>query len=95
MGFLRDILGDWEIDAIHVVEFGNVVLRVNQDGEPFYIIRTPDRDQVAVMTYQIEGGALITDQESSPRQESTPFRISVDTLELFTGSAVVKYHRLR
>jgi hypothetical protein len=31
-----------------------------------------------LLTYDVEGGALITDQPSSPGKESTPFRLMAD-----------------
>jgi hypothetical protein len=47
-------------------------------GRLFYTIHGDGNEQVMLLTYDVEGGALITDQPSSPGKESTPFRLMAD-----------------
>ena len=43
------------------------------DGTLRYTIRDGDALQIMLLTYQVRGGVLITDQPSKPRREITTF----------------------
>lgn len=60
-------------------------------GQLTYGALNEGRWQVMLMSYRVEGATLITDQPSSPREESTSFALLDErTLQLeFGGSACV------
>ena len=54
------------------------------NGELIYTLHSDIKDEIIIMTYQIKGGVLITDQLSSPHLEETKFVLTFDNkLELF------------
>jgi hypothetical protein len=58
-------------------------------GQLRYCVLTRDSWQIMKLTYSVEGGALITDQPSAPREERTRFLFEQD------GTLVLEYQGLR
>lgn len=75
------LIGTWvsdpeDVDAIR--EFGPVTLEFEEDGHLTYTVHTRAKDQKIFLTFRVEGGTLVTDQPSSPRQERTAYSIGPD-----------------
>ncbi|WP_288882410.1 hypothetical protein [Pedobacter panaciterrae] len=83
----REILGYWILDPGDVRSFeiyGNISMEFKANGELIYTLHSDIKDEIMIMTYQIKGGVLITDQLSSPHMEETKFVLTFDDkLELF------------
>lgn len=78
---MRSIIGKWitdpeDVDAVR--EYGQVTQEFMPDGRLIYTIHADSTDQVMYLTYRIEGGEIITDQLSDPREERTPFQVTED-----------------
>ena len=56
----------------------NTTLEFKEDGCLNYTIRTLGKDQKIFLTYQVEGGVIITDQPSHPQKEYTRFFFTED-----------------
>lgn len=67
----NELVGRW----YGVVNGEKVALEFLPDGRLAYAILTPNGTQVMRLTYRVEGGELITDQPSAPREERTAFSI--------------------
>jgi hypothetical protein len=63
----------WSLDA-----YGDVSLCFEKEGRLVYSIHLPDRKQIMLLTYWIDGNCLVTDQPSSPRKERTEFFFAPD-----------------
>jgi hypothetical protein len=59
-------------------EYGRISMEFLGDGRLFYTIHGDGNAQVMLLTYEVEGDSLITDQPSSPGSESTPYRLTPD-----------------
>lgn len=83
----NEILGCWILDPADVKSlerYGNIAIEFKADGELIYTIHSALKDEIIIMTYEIKGSLLITDQPSSPKKEETEFRMaSENRLELF------------
>jgi hypothetical protein len=86
---MNSIIGIWHIDSkdMNSIEMlGNVSIEFKVSGELIYIIHLEDRDQLIIMTYEIQGNILISDQPSNPQKEKTEFLITeAGKLELYFG----------
>ena len=84
-----EILGCWVLDPNDVNSFemyGDISMEFKANGELIYTMHSAIKDEIIVMTYEIKGSLLITDQPSYPKKEETEFKmISKDRLELFFG----------
>jgi hypothetical protein len=75
------LTGNWVVDSDDkhaMAELGNVLLEFDGNGNLNYVIRENGKDQIMLMTYEVDGCILVTDQPSSPRTERTAFSISTD-----------------
>ncbi len=93
----KNILGHWILDPEDMTSleiYGNISIQFKANSELIYTIHSDNRDQIILMTYEIKGGILITDQPSSPQKEQTKFNlVSKDRLELFFGGEKSSYIR--
>ena len=48
------------------------------DGRLYYSVLSGDRWQVMKLRYRVDGGLLVTDQPSDPREERTRFSMDAD-----------------
>jgi len=72
------LLGTWTSDPEDIEgtrEFGRATLDFEGDGQLTYTVHAEGKDQMMFLTFRVEGGTLVTDQPSSPREERTPFSI--------------------
>lgn len=79
------LLGEWvnaPDGASGVAEYGQVSMDFKPDGRLIYSIHHAGRDEIMLLTYRIEGDAIITDQQSMPRTERSQFRIQDGKLYL-------------
>jgi|GEM_PF-892852 len=92
-------IGIWKIDPEDhraIEAYGNVTIEFNSIGRLRYIIHTEEKEQIMLMTYEVDGDRLITDQPSAPRIETSRFEfVSDDKLKLFFDGFESTYIRLR
>ena len=77
------LLGNWRTDPSDtdaLERLGSVRLRFEDDGTLTYVIETESTDQVILLTFEVDGDELVTDQHSAPRIERTHFRFIQDGL---------------
>jgi hypothetical protein len=75
------LLGKWRSDPADekaIELYGDVSLEFTERGELLYTVHAPDKDQVILLKYRLENGALITDQPSGPREERTRYFFDPD-----------------
>ncbi len=75
------LLGTWTSDPEDIEghrEFGRATLEFEEDGQLTYTVHAEGKDQKMFLTFRVEGGTLITDQPSSPREERTAYSIGAD-----------------
>jgi len=94
---MRGLVGRWATDPndpATVAAFGWVTQEFTGDGRLIYTIHAEATDQIMFLRYRIEGDELVTDQDSSPREERTPFAIEHGTV-LLLGRAPEVWRFLR
>jgi hypothetical protein len=87
--------GKWIVDPADtqaVAEFGQVELDFSR-GRLTYEVSLPDKKQIMLMTYRIEGDFVVTDQPSHPQPERTKFRIEGNKLTLAFGGTTGNFLR--
>jgi hypothetical protein len=80
----KELIGIWRTDPNHELTqqlYGAVTMNFMKNGELVYTIEQEDKEQKILMTYEIIGNKIITDQNSSHYKESTEFRIKNGKLE--------------
>jgi hypothetical protein len=90
------LVGRWRIDPTDeaaIAEFGMANLEFGKDGRLTYSVDEGGKQQIMLLTYEVEGQTLFTDQPSSPRQERTQFAIDGDTLQLEFGGVPARFKR--
>lgn len=94
----EQLLGTWEIDTNDeraVREFGNVSLRFSEDGTLTYVVHSSEKDEVILMTYEVEGNVIVSTQPSAPRVERTRFEfIDSNVLRLRLGDLESTFLRI-
>jgi hypothetical protein len=91
-----DLTGRWVSDPGDLAslgEYGRVSLDFQPEGRLTYTIYQGDKREVMLLSYQVQGDFLVTDQLSSPRQEQTRFEIRGDRLMLFYDDHQSNYIR--
>jgi hypothetical protein len=87
---LNNLIGVWRTDPTDIVmrqAYGDVTIEFFNNGELVYTINESDREQKVLMSFEIKGNLLITDQPSLPQKEITEFELLGQTLELnFEGT---------
>ena len=86
------LIGRWTTDPNDndlLGESGRVSLVFENDGKLTYIIHGEKKDEVIALTYRVEGGVVITDQPSAPREERTAFTLTPD------GNLVLEFGGIR
>jgi hypothetical protein len=86
------LIGRWTTDPndkASLRESGRVSLVFENDGKLTYIIHGEKKDEVMALTYRVEGGMVITDQPSAPREEHTAFTLTPD------GKLVLEFGGIR
>jgi hypothetical protein len=87
MNELKRLLGTWRIDPEDKVAariLGRVTVTFYSDGRLIYKVHGAKKDDVILMTYEVEGDVIVTNQPSSPRIERTPFEITADDRLILT-----------
>lgn len=72
------LIGTWVSDPEDeegIREFGRVTLEFEEDGQLTYTVHAPGKDQKMFLCFRVEGGHLVTDQPSAPREERTAYSI--------------------
>ena len=91
------ILGVWVTDPTDdggMAALGHATLNFYDNGLLDYTLHRPDRDQVMLLTFRIEGCYLIMNQPSAPHEERTAFTITDDgKLTLSFGGVLSRYIR--
>jgi len=91
------ILGVWVTDPTDEegrAALGHATLNFCDNGLLDYTSHRPDRDEVMLLTFRIEGCYLITNQPSAPHEERTAFTITDDgKLTLSFGGVSSRYVR--
>ena len=80
------LTGNWRSDPSDtdsLERHGSVRLRFEDDGTLAYVIETDTTDQVILLTFEVDGDELVTDQPSAPGIERTRFRFTRDSIEEF------------
>ena len=91
------IVGCWELlKSEPPVDFGErVQMQFGPDGGLTYGALEQGNWQIMLMSYRAEGDTLVTNQPSSPREESTHFEIRADgILQLEFGGSVCYFERI-
>jgi hypothetical protein len=90
------LYGSWRTDpndnwSLH--EYGDVSLRFERDGQLIYTVHSSDREEIAILTYRIDGSWLIIDQPSSPREERREFFFTEDDrLAIKDGTSGITFY---
>ncbi len=85
------LLGVWDSDMTHEPtrrQYGSASLVFYEGGEMTLTFHEPDRDRAVLLTYEVHGQNLVTDQPSSPRRESTAFEFDAEGRLLLSGHGV-------
>lgn len=93
----KPLIGTWKSDAIDAATmeaFGNVTMEFREDGQLIYTFINGDKEQRMILTYQVEGSTIITDQPSSPQKERSEFKLTDNRLELTYEGVKSKYIRI-
>jgi len=91
------VLSCWELrESEPPVDFGDrVQMQFDLDSGLAYGALEHGKWQVMLMSFRIEGETLVTDQPTSPREESTLFEVRSDgMLQLEFGGSVCKFERI-
>lgn len=92
-----ELLGTWTSDPEDhegIREFGRTTLEFEEDGQLTYTVHAEGKDQKMFLSFRVEGGTLITDQPSSPREERTAYSVGPDgKLTLWFGGQRSVYVR--
>ena len=70
------------------------VAEFSPEGALTYSITQDGKRSIMKMTYRVEGGVIVSDQPSSPREERTEYRFEGDSLVLVFGGQVSCFGRL-
>ena len=68
--FKATLLGRWRSDPTDrksVELYGDVSLEFTERGELIYTVQAPDKDQVMLLRYQLEGDVIVTDLTCPPK----------------------------
>jgi hypothetical protein len=91
------LVGTWTTapeDTGGTREYGDVTMTFTEDGFLVYSVHSGSVNQEILLRYQTEGGLLITDQPSAPREERTKYEITQDgRLQLQHGDTHSTYIR--
>lgn len=90
------LAGRWVLDptdALAVAAFGDVVVEFD-GGRLKYEINLPDKKQIMLMTYKVDGDEVVTDQPSHPRPERTKFQITGNRLILNFGGTSGRFLKI-
>lgn len=91
------LVGRWITDPEDVKssqESEKTIIEFTDSGHLTYTIVGEDKDQKIFLTYRIESGLLVTNQPSHPREDQTPFSLTLDgKLVLEHGKQKSKYIR--
>ncbi|WPU99898.1 hypothetical protein SNE26_28215 [Mucilaginibacter sp. cycad4] len=82
----NELIGTWKLDETNLEAleiYGNTSMEFKDNGELLYTVNEGDKKQHVFMTYEVQGNKLLTDQPSSPKQETTQFAIVDNRLELY------------
>ena len=93
---IERLLGTWQLDAAdeHLEMNDPVEMEFRPGGELIYAVQAGGSWQIMRLTYRVEGSRLITDQPSSPREESTAFKFDAGgALVLDYGGATTVFVR--
>jgi hypothetical protein len=80
-----ELIGIWKSDPnaeISKQHYGSVIIEFMPNGILVYRIFEGGKEQIIKLTYEIRGNKLVTDQPSSPKKESTEFRVVKNKLIL-------------
>ncbi|WP_342248680.1 hypothetical protein [Sphingomonas sp. OTU376] len=91
------LAGRWAVDptdATTIGELGDAVLQFDPDGRLTYTIRLPDKDQIMLLTYRVQGNIIITDQPSHPDEQRSEFEVTEDKLMVAFGGQRSHFVRL-
>jgi hypothetical protein len=89
------LLGRWISDPTERVSGREVTsLEFLDDGSLTYTIHGSDKNQVMLRRFRTDGETIVSDQESSPREERTPYSFTDDgKLMLLHGADLSTYVR--
>jgi len=65
-------------DANALRRYGETTLEFHQDGTLLYKIHQNGKDQIMLLTFQVEPGFIVTNQPSHPRPERTAYEVTKD-----------------
>jgi hypothetical protein len=71
---LGKLIGRWKIDprdSRSIDTFGNTILEFKEDGSLIYTVKEASKDQIMILTYELDQDTLVTNQESWPQKEKT------------------------
>jgi hypothetical protein len=74
-----DLIGTWisdPADSEGQLAFGRASLEFRPDGYLVYTIYSDRSEQKMLLTYEVRGATIITDQPSRPQRNETPFTVS-------------------
>jgi hypothetical protein len=93
------LIGTWKTgmqDASALQQYGETTLEFHKDGNLLYKIHQNGKDQIMLLTFQVEPGFIVTNQPSHPRPEKTAYEITKDgKLILEFGGQKSLYQRIQ
>jgi hypothetical protein len=93
------LIGTWKTDmqdASALQQYGETTLEFHEDGNLLYKIHQNGKDQIMLLTFQVEPGFIVTNQASHPRPEKTAYEITKDgKLILEFGGQKSLYQRIQ
>jgi hypothetical protein len=89
------LLGRWRSQPSVEGYSEDVTLDFLDDGSLTYTIHAKGKDEVMLLKFRTESGVIVSDQESEPREERTPYEFSEEgNLLLIHDGKLTSYRRL-
>lgn len=90
----EELIGHWRTDPsdeFTIQSFGSISMNFKANGELIYTVHEEEKDQIGLLTYEIDGNLLVTNQPSHPRKEASKFNMVDGKLELIYDGIVSKF----
>jgi hypothetical protein len=84
-----DLVGCWHLMRADDASAEPAEADFREDGRLYYSVLSGDRWQIMKLRYRVDGGLLVTDQPSHPREERTRFSMDAD------GSLILEFEGQR
>ena len=90
------LVGSWRVDpadAASVDALGDVEMEFDKRGNLRYLIKAAETDQIVLMTYEVRGDRIITDQPMHPDPQESKFELTKGSLAIYFGEEASRFLR--